>query len=256
MKLENPFSFRVAQFFTGFGVGCGIGIGVGSPVDLRFVPMLSNVANAGASSLGGIRHHVQNLGRKLGIKNVKAGVGCGIGLGHGFGIGVTLKPGVVQQVKHLLEQGLSTVNERMRSVAGDSNVEGESSTNSIGKRTLDEGKILPEASLSKSSTSEKLIGDFLQNTPLAANKARLGQETMHGEVDRLQTENRILLTLLTHQEQIEVLKKENAALKQALAEERDSSKASSNDVENSMEGGRSHKRTECFECRRRGWQRR
>lgn len=257
LKLQNPFSLRVGQVFTGFGVGCGIGIGVGSPLplNLRDVPGLSNVASAGASSLGSVRHHMQNLVKKLGIKNVQAGVGCGVGLGHGFGIGVTLKPGVVQQLKHLVEQGLLAINERMQSVAGSSNVEGEVNDNTIGKRALDEGKILPEMSFSKSSTSGKLLGDVLSNSPAAATKAEQGQESMHGEVDRLQTENRILLTLLTHQEQIDVLKKENAALKHALAEERDCSKSSSDDVEHSIEG-KLHKRTECFECRRRGWQRR
>lgn len=25
--------------------------------------------------------------RRLGIKNVEAGIGCGVGIGHGFGIG-------------------------------------------------------------------------------------------------------------------------------------------------------------------------
>lgn len=255
LQLQNPFSLRVGQIFTGFGVGCGIGIGVGRPIpNLNFVPGLSDVASAGASSLGSVRHHLQNLGNKFGIKNVQAGVGCGVGLGHGFGIGVTLKPGVVQQLKHLVEQGLSAIKERMQSVAGSSNVEGEGDDNTSGKRTLDEGKILPGTSFSKSSTSEKLLGDFLPNSLTAATKSQ-GQETMHGEVDRLQTENRILLTLLAHQEQIDVLKKENAALKQALAEERDCLKSSSDDVEHSMEL-KLHKRTECFECRRRGWQRR
>lgn len=28
--------------------------------------------------------------RKLGAKNVEAGVGCGVGFGHGFGVGMSL----------------------------------------------------------------------------------------------------------------------------------------------------------------------
>ncbi|MQL75251.1 hypothetical protein Taro_007633 [Colocasia esculenta] len=32
--LENPFSFKVLQVFTGVGVGCGIGVGVGRPIYL------------------------------------------------------------------------------------------------------------------------------------------------------------------------------------------------------------------------------
>lgn len=69
----------------------------------------------------------------------------------------------------------------MQSVAGSSNVEGEGDDNTSGKRTLDEGKILPGTSFSKSSTSEKLLGDFLPNSLTAATKSQ-GQETMHGEV--------------------------------------------------------------------------
>lgn len=30
--MENPFSLKVGQVFTGFGVGCGIGIGIGRPI--------------------------------------------------------------------------------------------------------------------------------------------------------------------------------------------------------------------------------
>ena len=34
MRIENPFSIKVGQVFTGFGVGCGLGIGVGRPLNL------------------------------------------------------------------------------------------------------------------------------------------------------------------------------------------------------------------------------
>lgn len=34
MRLENPFTFKVGQVFTGFGIGCGVGIGVGRPLHL------------------------------------------------------------------------------------------------------------------------------------------------------------------------------------------------------------------------------
>lgn len=34
IRLENPFTFKVGQVFTGFGVGCGVGIGVGRPLNL------------------------------------------------------------------------------------------------------------------------------------------------------------------------------------------------------------------------------
>lgn len=34
IKIENPFTLKVGQVFTGFGVGCGVGIGVGRPINL------------------------------------------------------------------------------------------------------------------------------------------------------------------------------------------------------------------------------
>lgn len=34
MRIENPFTLKVGQVFTGFGIGCGIGIGVGRPLNL------------------------------------------------------------------------------------------------------------------------------------------------------------------------------------------------------------------------------
>lgn len=34
IRLENPFTLKVGQVFTGFGIGCGAGIGVGRPLNL------------------------------------------------------------------------------------------------------------------------------------------------------------------------------------------------------------------------------
>lgn len=39
-RIENPFTFKVGQVFTGFGVGCGIGIGAGRPINLGNLPQL------------------------------------------------------------------------------------------------------------------------------------------------------------------------------------------------------------------------
>lgn len=33
-RIENPFTLKVGQVFTGFGIGCGLGIGVGRPLNL------------------------------------------------------------------------------------------------------------------------------------------------------------------------------------------------------------------------------
>lgn len=43
-RLGNPFTFKVGQVFTGFGVGCGVGIGVGRPINLGMLFPSKSVA--------------------------------------------------------------------------------------------------------------------------------------------------------------------------------------------------------------------
>ncbi|KAL6284910.1 hypothetical protein ACE6H2_015839 [Prunus campanulata] len=89
IRIENPFTLKVGQVFTGFGIGCGVGIGVGRPINLGAIPVLNQVMGAtrGATdALSGVSRHVNNSLRKLGAKNIEAGIGCGVGIGHGFGV--------------------------------------------------------------------------------------------------------------------------------------------------------------------------
>ncbi|KAK2987649.1 hypothetical protein RJ640_012928, partial [Escallonia rubra] len=107
MRIENPFTLKVGQVFTGFGIGCGIGIGVGRPLNLGAIPVLNQVmvAAGGASdAFSGVARHVNHSLRKLGANKVEAGIGCGVGLGHGFGVGLAVKPGVVHQIQSCLVQ--------------------------------------------------------------------------------------------------------------------------------------------------------
>ncbi|XVF51834.1 hypothetical protein PTKIN_Ptkin04bG0216100 [Pterospermum kingtungense] len=102
IRLENPFTLKVGQVFTGFGIGCGVGIGVGRPINMGAIPMLGQVMSAtrGATdAFSGVSRHVNGALRKLGAKNIEAGIGCGVGLGHGFGVGLAVKPGVVHQIQ-------------------------------------------------------------------------------------------------------------------------------------------------------------
>lgn len=263
--LQNPFALRVGQVMTGFGIGCGVGIGVGRPFNLRAVPVLGPIAGEAAGSFSSVGHHVQGLIRKLGIKNLQAGIGCGVGLGHGFGIGVTLKPAAAQQLKHIVEQGFSFLNEQVKSVMQKPHSQ-ESASTSPGNPLVTENILpgLPSSGENKTVQAGTFLGDLLQNPlPVAAVKSQTRQNVQlsaDSEVDRLQTENKILRTLITHQEKIEELKKENAALHALIAEidsfsetEGTLKDCKSVKVENgSLEIGR----RKCFECRRRGRQRR
>ncbi|EHA8591104.1 hypothetical protein COCNU_scaffold033492G000020 [Cocos nucifera] len=128
-RMENPFSLKVFQVFTGFGVGCGIGIGVGRPIYLGAIPVLQQVMSAtrGATdAFSGVGSHVNGSLKKLGMKNIEAGIGCGVGVGHGFGVvtldvsmtGLALKPGVVHLIQSSLEQMMSKIMMNVGSVPG------------------------------------------------------------------------------------------------------------------------------------------
>jgi hypothetical protein len=41
--IENPFTLKVGQVFTGFGIGCGVGIGVGRPLNLGTFLLFSSL---------------------------------------------------------------------------------------------------------------------------------------------------------------------------------------------------------------------
>lgn len=110
MRMENPFTLKVGQVFTGFGIGCGIGIGVGRPLNLGAIPMLNEVmvATRGATdAFSGVGRHVNQSLKKFGAKNIEAGIGCGVGFGHGFGVGLAVKPGVVHQAQSYLVQTMT-----------------------------------------------------------------------------------------------------------------------------------------------------
>lgn len=110
IKIDNPFTFKAGQVFTGFGVGCGVGIGVGRPINLAVLPMVGQVMSAtrGATdAFSGVSRHVNEALRKVGAKNIEVGVGCGVGFGHGFGIGLAVKPGVLNQIQSYLVQGVT-----------------------------------------------------------------------------------------------------------------------------------------------------
>lgn len=110
--MENPFTLKVGQVMTGFGIGCGIGIGVGRPLNLGAIPVIDQVMSAtrGATvAFSGVGHHMNTFISRLGLKGIEAGVGCGVGFGHGFGAGLAIKPGVVHNIQACLGQGILNI---------------------------------------------------------------------------------------------------------------------------------------------------
>lgn len=280
--VENPFSLKVGQVFTGFGIGCGFGIGVGRPLNLAGIPMLNQVmvATRGATNaFSGVGRNVNNSLRRLGAKNIEVGIGCGIGFGHGFGIGLAVKPGVAQKIQSCLTQlaakammkfgpsfnmpvvvAQGIVPKSIQSGNPLGNImplqskavenlfpkDGNLSSFSSSLGTPDLGKNPSNAS--HSSRMDTVISNFLQN-PLLKDRENSGHEL----VERLTSENNLLQMVLKHQQAIEELTQQNQKLREILVEDLKVSPSKLRDGSSSSSGGgsKSPPCTDCFECRRR-----
>ncbi|KAL1531205.1 hypothetical protein AAHA92_33910 [Salvia divinorum] len=279
MRLENPFTLKVGQVFTGFGVGCGVGIGVGRPINLGAIPVLGQVMSAtrGATdAFSGVQRHVNNSLKKVGAKNIEAGIGCGVGFGHGFGVGLAVKPSVLHQIQSQFLQVATSVMERLgiNSSSTLSASQGIISPPSlqIGKSTVDESSyenrsrtqlaksssnnrngtalLSPEGTLALTSAAtdteytsqtEKVLNNFLKNLKEDGSSSQeQGRAT--------QLENNVLQMVLKHQVLIEELMQENDKLRQILVDEL---KVQPSRLQSSAPSRSKSSCTECFECRRR-----
>ncbi|KAG0474787.1 hypothetical protein HPP92_014473 [Vanilla planifolia] len=287
--MENPFSLKVGQVFTGFGVGCGIGIGVGRPIYFGAIPALQSVLSAtrGATdALSGASRHFNSSLRKVGIKRIEAGIGCGIGMGHGFGVGIALKPGVVRQIqsyitdsilKNIMNMGLapsitSAKNFLTGSIQSDKPTRNLKalfggpmdlaleSTQSTFQPFKQDGSIHSEA-----ASIASVQRDSFQGTPLGTRTEKVidnfylspilksEAEANLDELARsLRAENNVLQLLLKHQELIEKLLDENKKLQKILTEELNVAPEKFQASTGINHGFTYYTCADCFECRRRG----
>ncbi|CAN6461099.1 unnamed protein product [Victoria cruziana] len=288
LMLENPFSFKVGQVFTGFGVGCGIGIGVGRPINLGGVPMVGQVMSAtrGATdAVSGVGVHVNTALRKIGLKNIEAGVGCGVGIGHGFGVGIALKPGVINRIQSHVEQMIAKMMKSAGGIPGFSagqNLASQALQNNMGylggqtrgnvlhmvsgaAENVEQSSVGDTGSLSKAflgSHFSKAISNYQDNSPSLDEtsdrlKASLGGHTdkvisSYKENSRSQDEKGLQLNelLLKHQRLIEELTEENDKLRQVLIRELNVSPEKFQRSKN-REVELDTTCNNCFECRRR-----
>ncbi|EOY24214.1 Dynamin-like 120 kDa protein, putative isoform 1 [Theobroma cacao] len=285
IRMENPFTLKVGQVFTGFGIGCGIGIGVGRPINLGAIPMLGQVMSAtrGATdAFSGVSRHVNGALRKLGAKNIEAGIGCGVGLGHGFGVGLAVKPGVVRQIQCCVieamtklmmkfgmapklpfsegsfpvsfQSSLTTRNEpyiqsplgnmkQMVTKLPDPTSQGLPGPANVGRDSAYE-KLSSKypTETSYGSRTEKVLSSFLQNPVLKEDKTSLNEL-----VGRLRSENNLLQLVLKHQRIIEELMEENQKLHQILIEDL---KIPPSKLQASYSSKIKSPCSECFHCRR------
>lgn len=274
MRLENPFTFKVGQVFTGFGIGCGVGIGVGRPLHLGAIPVLGQVmtaARGATDAFSGVQRHVNNSLKKVGAKNIEAGIGCGVGFGHGFGVGLALKPSVLHQIQSQFTQVATSMMERLgidsssslsvnqgmippaslesgKSRIGESSFENRSITQLVKSAPNNRNGttiISPEGTSAQTSAStnteytsrtEKVLSNFLKDLKDEGS-------SFHEQAGTLQLENKLFQMVMKHQVLIEELMQENEKLRQILFDELK--------VQSSATSRSKSSCTECFECRRR-----
>lgn len=284
VRMENPFTLKVGQVFTGFGIGCGIGIGVGRPLNLGAIPVLNQimVATRGATdAFSDVGRHVNNSLRKVGAKNLEAGIGCGVGFGHGFGVGLAVKPGVVHQMQSSLLQAVTHVMMKLGispSLFVDQGILPASLRSGINmvKEPSHDNPIGSMGQLVKSipnSTEQGNIGE--RSTNVISSVETLAPETdavntqstsqvekvisnfsenllkeggkVNEQAEKLQSQNNMLQMVLKHQLLIEELMRENEKLCQILIEEL---KVSPSKLQSGFSVSKSPC-SECFVCRRR-----
>lgn len=260
--IHNPFTFKVGQVFTGFGVGCGLGIGVGRPINLGAIPVLNQVmvAARGASDVfSGVGRHVNHSLKMVGAKNIEAGIGCGVGFGHGFGVGLAIKPGVVHQIQTSLIQTATklmmrfgvTPNLFSQSLQGGNTINDDDQNPlmklaATGSTSDLNTRMKNPLNLSYGSRTEKVINNFLQS-PLVEGEAK------NVEVGELQSENEVIQLVLKQQVALEKLKEENDKVRKILVQDL---KVSPDKFKVNTDTNMYYTCSDCFECRRKDRRRR
>ncbi|KAM3403389.1 hypothetical protein ACQJBY_006872 [Aegilops geniculata] len=259
-QMENPFSVKVLQVFTGAGVGCGVGIGVGRPIYLGMIPGLQQVMSAtrGATdSFSGVTRHVNSALRKAGLKNIEAGIGCGVGIGHGFGIGIALKPRAIHGIQSSIAEVLSKLTSKLRDSSR------ETATSDLTSGSLPTSGQRPngmsmdlEAKAFKSNFQHTSSNEISQVQPTHELRGQNGmqQEMITGgrteKAVNLQGTDNVLQLVLKHQRVIEELRDENEKLRQVLIEELKISPAKLQ-LDRTSGVKAYYPCSECFDCRRR-----
>ncbi|CAK9173303.1 unnamed protein product [Ilex paraguariensis] len=250
------------------------------------IPVLNQVMSAtrGATdAFSGVGRHVNTSLRKLGAKNIEAGIGCGVGFGHGFGVGLAVKPGVVHQIRSCLVEAMTKMLMKFGMApslsigqhilpsslhSGVSLINEPSHQNPIGslmqlatKAPEHKSQDLPRDGNSTSVSTYETSAS--KSPPLNASYGgRTGkvisnflQNPMLRDEDnelnemagRLRSENNLLQMVLKHQQVIDGLMEENEKLRQILVEDL---KISPSKLQGSYSGKNRSSCTECFECRR------
>ncbi|XP_044484524.1 uncharacterized protein LOC123210314 isoform X2 [Mangifera indica] len=249
------------------------------------IPMLNQVMSATRGATGafsGVSRQVNDALRKVGAKNIQAGIGCGVGFGHGFGIGLAVKPSVinkfqsclVQAVTNLvmkfgmspnlsvgqgvlpmsLQTGMGLTNETSNQnpigniMQLSSKIPEHTSQVLPGYGNMDTGSTFEKIAYKSTPVdasfgrTEKVLSSFLQNPVLKEERSDINEVA-----ERLRSENNLLQMVLKHQQVIEELMQENEKLREILVEDL---KIPPSKLLASYSSGNKPTCTDCFKCRR------
>ncbi|XP_008465884.2 uncharacterized protein LOC103503467 isoform X8 [Cucumis melo] len=284
IRIENPFTLKVGQIFTGFGVGCGVGIGVGRPINMGAIPVMNELMSAtrGATdAFSGITRHLNNSeirsyehpswhwvwswfwpwfwywpGYQAFI-STSSSLFCDamekvmtkLGNNPSLPISQGAVPVSLQSASSMTN---ASENEHpiasIRKIAKE--VPGTALENLSGYRDMSKGSTLQNALSSRSygTRTEKVIDSFLQNPVFK------GEDTeLKDEVGRLRLENHLFQMVIMHQKLIQELREENNKLHQILVEDL---KIPPSKLQASNIGRNIPPCSDCFECRRKQRRRR
>ncbi|KAI3900603.1 hypothetical protein MKW92_014878 [Papaver armeniacum] len=242
-QAENPFTLKVGQVFTGFGVGCGVGIGVGRPLNLGAIPALQQVMSAarGATDAFSGTRIMLELGVTVSSFCPYIQLCNYPGLHHLFLLhaGIALKPGVVHRSSNysitILLETMAKVMMKIGTVPGlsmgqsmlppslQSSIGAMSETSiqtPVGNITSLTSKTLENTAQLQTKDGSLGVGSaYKHNAPRG-----MPSETSFGRTEKvyfflLKEYNQVLNVVLKHQKVIDNLMEENEKLRQILIEE-------------------------------------
>ncbi|XP_010439988.1 PREDICTED: uncharacterized protein LOC104723336 isoform X2 [Camelina sativa] len=243
IKFENPFAFKALQIFTGFGVGCGVGIGSGAPLNLGSIPMVGEVmrsARGATDVFSGATHHVNNALRKLGARNIKAGI--------------AVKPSAIHKLQASIMETASNVMTKLgrtsETTSSQTEDEDQVSRSVTGHKkhvdtdTSSKKKASSTDSRTFGTRTEKVINSFLDN-PILKQQDTTAEER---QVTQLESESLMLQMVLKHQKLIDEVMEENEKLRRIIIEDLKVSPEKLKLV--SPYNDETPPCKDCFECRR------
>ncbi|KAF2543253.1 hypothetical protein F2Q68_00029343 [Brassica cretica] len=193
------------------------------------IPMVGEVMSAArgaTNAFSGATHHVNDALRKLGARNIKAGVGCGVGFGHGFGVGIAVKPSAIHKLQASImgtASSLMTKLGRMSETTTDQTEIEDQAPQSLTehKKHLDTKSSYnnngsPTNSRTFGTRTEKVINSFLDNPILTQQHDTTGEER---QVTHLESESLMLQMVLKHQKLVNELMEENETLRRIIIED-------------------------------------